>query len=116
MSGIKNLKTVSEIIPIEKLIVRILPTSVPEALKILPSKNIVAMQGVFSENLNKDLITDYNCDVIITKDSGKSGGLYEKVSGAVLAGAKPIIIKRPEINYPLKFEKIDELVNYLKNV
>lgn len=116
MSGIKNLKTVSEIIPIEKLIVRILPTSVPEALKLLPSKNIVAMHGVFSENLNKNLIIDYDCDVIITKDSGKSGGLYEKVSGATLAGAKTIIIKRPEIDYPLKFEKIDELVNYLKNV
>uniref|UniRef100_A9A6C6 Precorrin-6x reductase n=1 Tax=Methanococcus maripaludis (strain C6 / ATCC BAA-1332) TaxID=444158 RepID=A9A6C6_METM6 len=114
MSGIKNLKTVSEIIPIEKLIVRILPTSVPEALKILPSKNIVAMQGLFSENLNKDLIIDYDCDVIITKDSGKSGGLHEKVSGAILSGAKTIIIKRPEMDYPLKFEKIDELIEYLK--
>ncbi|MBA2862788.1 precorrin-6A reductase [Methanococcus maripaludis] len=116
MSGIKNLKTVSEIIPIEKLIVRILPTSVSEALKILPSKNIVAMQGLFSENLNKHLIIDYDCDVIITKDSGKSGGLYEKVSSAILAGAKPIIIKRPEINYPLKFEKIVELISYLKTM
>ncbi|MBA2860684.1 precorrin-6A reductase [Methanococcus maripaludis] len=116
MSGIKNLKTVSKIIPADRLIIRILPTSVLEALKILPSKNIVAMQGLFSENLNKDLITEYNCDVIITKDSGKSGGLYEKVSGASLSGAKTIIIKRPEINYPLKFEKIDEIVNYLKNV
>ncbi|ABO35313.1 precorrin-6A reductase [Methanococcus maripaludis C5] len=116
MSGIKNLKTVSEIIPIDKLIIRILPTSVSEAIKIIPSKNIVAMQGVFSENLNKDLIIDYDCDVIITKDSGKSGGLHEKVSGALLSGAKTIIIKRPEMNYPLKFEKIGELLKYLKNI
>ncbi|WP_459202253.1 precorrin-6A reductase [Methanococcus sp. CF] len=116
MSGIKNLKTVSEIIPIERLIVRLLPTSVPDALKIIPSKNIVAMQGIFSENLNKYLIIDYDCDVIITKDSGKSGGLDKKVSGAITAGAKPIIIKRPEMDYPLKFEKIDELVKYLKNI
>lgn len=115
MSGIKNLKSVSEIIPIERLIVRILPSSVPEALHIVPSKNIVSMQGTFSEELNKNLIMDYNCDVIITKDSGKSGGLNEKVSGALLANAVPIIIKRPEVDYPLKIEKIEDLINYLKS-
>ncbi|ABR55365.1 precorrin-6x reductase [Methanococcus vannielii SB] len=114
MAGIKNLESISKLIPLERLIVRILPVSIIDALKIVPSKNIVAMQGVFSKELNYNLIKDYNCDVIITKDSGKTGGIYEKVSGALLAGAIPIIVNRPKIDYPLKFEKVEDLINYLK--
>ncbi|MCS3901514.1 precorrin-6A reductase [Methanococcus voltae] len=126
MAGIKNLKSVVEVsenamYDKNKIIARMLPVSVSEALKLLPPKNIVAMQGVFSEKLNKYLILDYNCDVVITKDSGKAGGFYEKMNGAKEAGAKLIVVKRPISNitdsefnqkYELKFNKIDELIKY----
>ncbi len=115
LAGIRNLKNVVEIVRKDKLIARILPVSVNEALKLLPPKNIIAMQGVFSKELNKYLIEDYNCDVIITKDSGGSGGLDKKIEGAFGAGAIPIIVKRPKLDYPIKFEDINELVEYVKN-
>ncbi|MBP2172942.1 precorrin-6A reductase [Methanococcus voltae] len=132
MAGIKNLKSVVELSETNgydknKIIARMLPVSVYEALKLLPSKNIVAMQGVFSKELNKHLILDYNCDVVITKDSGKSGGFYEKMEATKEAGATLIIVKRPvskdsnedsdlNQNYRLKFDKIEDLVDYFLNI
>ncbi|ADC69018.1 precorrin-6x reductase [Methanocaldococcus sp. FS406-22] len=116
MAGIKNLKTVVDIVGKDKVIARVLPISVNEALKILPQKNIVAMYGTFSKELNKYLIKGYGCDAIITKDSGESGGFKEKVYGALEAGAKVIVVERPKINYPICFDDVNELVNYIKNL
>ncbi|AEH06148.1 precorrin-6A reductase [Methanothermococcus okinawensis] len=115
LAGIKNLKNVVEIIGKDRLIARVLPISVNEALNILPSKNIIGMQGIFSKELNRYLIMDYNCDVIITKDSGDSGGLNEKVMGAIEANATPIIVERPKLYYPLMFDNINDLLNYILN-
>ncbi|MDK2987890.1 MAG: precorrin-6A/cobalt-precorrin-6A reductase [Methanothermococcus sp.] len=114
MAGIKNLKKIVDIVGKDRTIARILPTSVNEGLELLPSKNIVAMQGIFSKELNRYLIQDYNCDVIITKNSGDSGGLKEKVLGALEAGAIPIIIKRPNMKYPHKFESVDDLIKHIE--
>ncbi|MBP2143333.1 precorrin-6A/cobalt-precorrin-6A reductase [Methanococcus voltae] len=135
MAGIKNLKSVVELSENKgydkhKIIARMLPVSVGEALKLLPPKNIVAMQGVFSKELNKHLILDYNCDVVITKDSGKSGGFYEKMEATKEADATLIVVKRPvskdvkdskentnlNQDYGLKFDKIEDLVNYFLNI
>ena len=116
LGGIKNLKTVVEIIGRDRLIARVLPISVPEALKLLPSKNVIGMEGVFSKELNKYIILDYNCDVVITKDSGDAGGLNEKVLGAREANAKVIIVERPKLDYPLLFNSVEDLLDYIKNI
>ncbi|MBW9220370.1 precorrin-6A reductase [Methanothermococcus sp. SCGC AD-155-N22] len=116
LGGIKNLKTVVKIIGKERLIARVLPTSVPDALKLLPPKNVIGMEGVFSKELNKYLLLDYNCDVLITKDSGDVGGLDKKVLGAKEANAKVIIVERPKLDYPLLFHSIEDLLEYVKNL
>ncbi|HIQ38413.1 MAG TPA: precorrin-6A reductase [Methanothermococcus okinawensis] len=116
LGGIKNLKTVVKVIGKERLIARVLPTSVPEALKLLPSKNVIGMEGVFSKGLNKYILLDYNCDVLITKDSGDSGGLNEKVLGAKEANAKVIIVERPKLDYPLLFYSIEDLLECVENL
>lgn len=114
LGGIKNLKTVVDIIGRERVVARVLPTSVVEALKLLPPKNIIGMEGVFSKGLNKYLLLDYNCDVLITKDSGDTGGLNEKVLGAREANAKVIIVERPKLDYPLLFHSIEGLLEYVE--
>ncbi|AEF97195.1 precorrin-6A reductase [Methanotorris igneus] len=116
MAGIKNLKTVVDIVGKDRVIARILPISINKALELLPPQNIVAMQGVFSKELNKYLILDYNCDVIITKESGDSGGFKEKILGALEADATPIVIKRPKIDYPVVFNDIDSLIGHIQNL
>ena len=115
LGGIKNLNTVVKIIGRERVIARILPTSVPKALELLPPKNVIGMEGVFSKELNKYILLDYNCDVLITKDSGDIGGLNEKVLGAKEANAKVIIVERPKLEYPLLFSSIEDLLEYVKN-
>ncbi|ACV24616.1 precorrin-6x reductase [Methanocaldococcus fervens AG86] len=115
MAGIKNLKTVVDIVGKDKVVARVLPISVNEALKILPQKNVVAMYGTFSKELNKYLIKDYRCDAMITKESGESGGFEEKVYGALEAGAKVIVVEKPNLNYPIYFNDVDELINYIRN-
>jgi precorrin-6A/cobalt-precorrin-6A reductase len=115
-AGIKNLKTVVDIVGRDKVVARVLPISTNEALKILPQQNIIAMYGTFSKELNKHLIKDYGCDVIITKDSGESGGFEEKVYGALEIGAKVIVVERPKIDYPVCFDDVDELINYIKDL
>ncbi|HID47891.1 MAG TPA: precorrin-6A reductase [Methanothermococcus okinawensis] len=114
LGGIKNLKTVVDIVGEEKLIARVLPTSVPQALKLLPPKHVIGMEGVFSKDLNKCILLDYNCDILITKDSGDRGGLNEKVLGAREAGAKVIVVERPKLEYPLLFHSIQDLLKYVK--
>ncbi len=113
LAGIKNLNVIVNIVGKENVVCRILPISVNEALKILPSKNIIGMEGVFSTKFNKQLYEEYNCSVIITKDSGASGGMKEKIEGAINCGIVPIVIKRPQIKYPLKFESVTKIIEYI---
>ena len=116
MAGIKNLKAVLDIVGKDKVIARVLPISVNEALNILPQQNIIAMYGTFSKELNKYLIKDYGCDAIITKESGESGGFKEKVYGALEIGAKVIVVERPKLSYPIYFDDIDKLLDYIKSL
>ena len=115
-AGIKNLEKVVDALGRDKVVARVLPISVGEALKLLPQKNIVAMYGTFSKELNKYLIKDYGCDAIITKESGDFGGFKEKVLGAIEAKAKVLVIERPKIRYPIYFNGINELIKYLKTI
>ncbi len=111
--GIKNLENVVDIVGRDRVICRVLPISVVRALKYLPSKNIIGMEGVFSKDLNKYLLMEYNCGVLITKDSGDSGGLEGKIFGALECGAVPIVVKRPKLNYNVVFDNIEDIVNYI---
>ena len=47
----------------------------------IKSSNILALQGPFSLELNKAIFNQYHIDVVVTKDSGKTGGVPEKNSG-----------------------------------
>ncbi|ADG12729.1 precorrin-6x reductase [Methanocaldococcus infernus ME] len=114
MAGIKNLKRVVDHLGEEKVVARVLPISVPEALNILPQKNIVAMYGTFSKELNKYLILDYGCEAIITKESGDTGGFKDKVLGALEAGADVLVLEKPKLEYPIYFNDVDKLIEYIR--
>ena len=71
----------------------------------IPHRNIIAVQGPFSEELNKAVIREYEIDVMITKDSGTAGGFPEKISAAKDCQIPVIVIARPE-EEGLSFEEI----------
>ncbi len=61
----------------------------------VPTPHIIATQGPFSEETNLAQLNAINAKYLVTKDSGKNGGFYEKISAAKKAGAVPIIIGQP---------------------
>ena len=97
-TGTKDMQAFAEIEK-ERLFPRILPShqglKACEALGI-PHRNIIAMQGPFSEEMNIATIRQYNIRFLITKDGGSPGGYPEKTAAACKTGTELILIQRPE--------------------
>ena len=58
-------------------------------------RNLIAMQGPFSKELNQAMLEQYQCKYLVTKDSGKAGGFLEKIQAAEALGVTAVIIGRP---------------------
>ena len=95
----------------KRVVVRVLPDyrviERVQALGIVP-KDIVAMQGPFSKDMNRVTFKMYNTSVIVTKDSGKAGGTDSKISAALSLNIPVVIIRRPK----LKDQEIDTVHTY----
>ena len=82
----------------ERVFPRVLPTaSVLEKCSVLgfPGAHIIAMQGPFSQAMNAALLRETGADILVTKDTGASGGFAEKVAAAKEVSAKVLVIARP---------------------
>ena len=111
-TGSKNLPKIVDLIPDRNLIVRVLPTSDVilscEDLGI-NADNIIAMKGPFSQSINEEFYKHYDVDIVVTKESGITGGFLEKVNACEKLEIPVIIITREKINYPIEVNDIDEL-------
>lgn len=117
-TGAKELQYIYDIIGDRKneIYVRVLPSS--SSLKIcenigIPMSHIIAMVGPFDYEMNDYIIKKYKIKAIITKESGREGGLIEKVKAAKSNNVFLIIIKAPIINYPLVVYSISNLIEVL---
>lgn len=72
-------------------------------------ENIITGQGPFSLEDNVKLIREKNIEYLITKDSGKTGGLDEKIEAAKECNIKAVIIKRPKED-GMTFSEMAELI------
>lgn len=82
-----------------RLYVRVLPSKESLALceeQGICGKQILAMQGPFTEELNEALIRQYQIAYLVTKESGAQGGYPEKLEAAKRTGAKVFVIGRPQ--------------------
>ncbi|GEP71568.1 precorrin-6A reductase [Lentilactobacillus rapi DSM 19907 = JCM 15042] len=99
-------KTASEFaneLGIDRLHVRVLPTTgVMDLLSQAgyQANQIDAIQGPFSETLNVELIKRTGAKIMVTKESGRRGGLPEKIQACQDLQILCLVIKRPEVNYP----------------
>ncbi|MGH2332352.1 precorrin-6A reductase [Thermoanaerobacter mathranii] len=113
--GSKNLEKFRVLWEIgKKVTARVLPLSSVikkcENLGLKP-KNIIAMEGPFTKELNYQMFKERNAEVIVTKESGIVGGVLEKFEAAKMLGIPVILIKRPDINYPVVLTDVDSLIN-----
>lgn len=83
----------------ERLYPRVLPSKDSiascEAAGI-PHRNIIAMQGPFTQEMNEATIRQYAIRVLVTKDGGKAGGFRDKIEAAKSTGITVLVIRRPE--------------------
>lgn len=81
-----------------RLFARVLPTheslSACESLG-LPHRNILALQGPFSQKLNEAMLEQYRIAWLVTKDGGQAGGFAEKLAAAQNTGAHLVLVERP---------------------
>ena len=107
-TGSKDLGIYAAAIDPEMLYPRVLPlvASIEACEEAgIPHRNIIAVQGPFSEELNKAVIRDYRTEVMVTKDSGAAGGFPEKIRAAQECRIPVIVIMRPE-EEGLSFDEI----------
>lgn len=72
------------------------PKVVEECVELgFEGRNLICMQGPFSEELNYVMLKQIKAAYLVTKDSGDAGGFEEKLRAAKRAGAKAIVIGRP---------------------
>ncbi|MBQ9647788.1 MAG: precorrin-6A reductase [Oscillospiraceae bacterium] len=62
----------------------------------IPHRNIIAMQGPFTEELNAALLRQLDAKYLVTKDGGAAGGFPEKARAAKKCGATLVVLRRPE--------------------
>ena len=84
------------------LTTRVLPTAAVLAecqdLGFTPGQ-IIALQGPFSRELNREFYKKYDAQVIVTKDSGKIGGTDTKLEAAADMKIPVVVVCRPKIKY-----------------
>ena len=92
----------------ERLFARVLSLpSVIEACQALgfEGRNLIAMQGPFSMEMNQAMLAQYECRYLVTKDSGKAGGFLEKIQAAEACDATAVIIGRPLVEEGLSLRE-----------
>ncbi len=97
-SGIKGLQPLSRHLDPDRIYVRLLPAneSITAALNAgLKPAHIIAMEGPFSTELNEALFRHLQIDLLVTKDSGESGGCSAKIEAAERYGCQVAVLKRP---------------------
>ena len=81
-----------------RLFARVLPSE--ESIRFcsaadISGRQVIAMQGPFSREMNKALIMQYGIKLLVTKASGREGGFQEKISAARECGIPVFIIGKP---------------------
>ena len=101
----------------ERLFVRVLPGE--ESLRKceeagIRGRQIIAMQGPFSQEMNRATIHAYDIRHLVTKQSGHSGGFSEKVFAAQETETAVYIIGAPEedgVPYAEVLDRLGELLD-----
>ena len=96
----------------ERLFPRVLP--VVESILAcqeasIPTRNIIALHGPFSQDLNRAMLEQYHIRYLVTKDGGRAGRFEEKAAAAREAGAELVVIGRP----PETGDSLEEILSWL---
>ena len=99
-TGSKELHVFTErISDLGRLFIRVLPSAsvITECRNLgMEGKQICAMQGPFSAEMNIAMLKQTDAAFLVTKDTGTTGGYPEKEQAAHQLGVRMVVIRRPE--------------------
>ena len=103
----------------KSLFVRVLPTATVlarcEGLGLKP-KQIIAAQGPFTQAWNEAMFKQLEINVVITKESGQTGGAWEKVRACLGLHIPLVILKRPHAPGGSQIRTISEFMLKLEEM
>ena len=115
-TGSNNLEIFLDKCQNKRVVIRILPEyKVIKKCQDLgfQAKDIVAMQGPFSKDLNKSIFKAYGTSVIVTRESGKRGGADNKIAAA-LALKIPVVVIMKKSASPEEVRNYEEILASIK--
>ncbi|WP_303863788.1 precorrin-6A reductase [Alkalibaculum bacchi] len=78
--------------------------------------NIIAIKGPFTEELNVQLIKYCNASIMVTKESGNTGGTIEKISAARTLNIPTLMIERQEFTCENKTDSLEGVIKYIEKI
>lgn len=99
----------------ERIYARVLPSPevVSQCVRLgIKGTHLIAMQGPFSREMNKEMLKLAGASYLVTKDGGEAGGFNEKVQAASEMGIKIILIKPPHD----EGETMDDVLNFVLQI
>ncbi|QDP99117.1 precorrin-6A reductase [Lysinibacillus fusiformis] len=108
LQGLENTRVIARMLP------RLDNMEKCEALGVA-QRDIVAIQGPFSKELNEALFRQYDVTLMITKESGKVGSVDEKLEAALACGIETILIARPNIQYGQQYSTFEGVLQAVHN-
>ncbi len=99
--GAKQLKHFAHLHDRLVLIARILPclASLQQALAAgFAPDRLLCLRPPFSQEFNRAVLCEYRAQVLVTKASGREGGVVEKVLAAHELGLEVVMIRRPQLS------------------
>lgn len=121
LAGVSTLPHILRWNPPKKIVARVLPvvSSIKKCLELgIPVKNVIAMQGTFSKEFNTILLNEFKIGLVITKESGETGGTKSKIDAAMDLNIPTIIVKRPvidELENEMVFTNIEDLTKNIND-
>ncbi len=93
----------------ERLVARVLPDegALAQCSRLhLKKQQIIAAQGPFSRELNRQMFLDWKAAVLVTKESGRTGGFPEKIAAARDCGMEIAVLERPQSEQGFTLEEM----------
>jgi precorrin-2 dehydrogenase/sirohydrochlorin ferrochelatase/precorrin-6A/cobalt-precorrin-6A reductase len=76
----------------------------------IKGRNLICMQGPFSHSMNVAMLKQFDCQYLVTKNTGSVGGLDKKISACLETNTKVIVIDRPTQEVGYSFSEVIEII------
>lgn len=109
--------TASSLMKSARLVVRVLPEGrlVQKCQDLrIPPRDIAALQGPFTKEINRALFKFYGANILLTRDSGAAGGTDTKLSAALALEMDIVLIRRNYSANETGFRTVKEVKSWLQ--